>query len=143
MAIYMALGLSYNKNKVLNGSLPSNSLVMAAKMSFSRSYMVLKPEELGFFDPIAILISSDLEKRKFVESSHREEEDFGRRWIIFVSILVQKFLLFVAKPMLIIGSMIESFLNLLSSNQNFGVLLLNLFRGYLVSLYLNYLFVIF
>lgn len=143
MAIYMALGLSYNKNKVLNGSLPSNSLVMAAKMSFSRSYMVLKPEELGFFDPIAILISSDLEKRKFVESSHREEEDFGRRWIIFVSILVQKFLLFVAKPMLIIGSMIESFLNLLSSNQNVGVLLLNLFRGYLVSLYLNYLFVIF
>lgn len=109
---------------------------MAGDLNFSTSYMVLKPEELAFFDLLHILFSSDLEKRKFVESSYREEEDFGRRWIIFVSIVVQKFLQSVAKPMSIIGSTIELFLNLLSSNQNLGVLLLNFLRGQLVLFYL-------
>jgi hypothetical protein len=58
-----------------------------------------------------------------------KEENFQRRWLIFVSILAQKFLQFVAKPLAGVGLVIEMWLNLLSSNRNFGVLLLNLIRG--------------
>lgn len=96
---------------------------------FSSSHFLLKPEEVRFFDLIHILFSSDIEKRDFVDSSEGKEENFRRRWLIFVSILAQKFLLFVATPLAAVGSFIEMLLNLLSSNRNLGVLLLNLVRG--------------
>ncbi|KAJ0097751.1 hypothetical protein Patl1_28687 [Pistacia atlantica] len=102
---------------------------MASDSSFCANYMVSKPEELDFFDLFHILFSGDLEKRKFVECSEKVEEGFGRRLIIFVSILVLRFLQSVAKPMSRIGSAIEFFLNLLSSNRNLSVLLLIFLRG--------------
>ncbi|XP_015890128.2 triacylglycerol lipase OBL1-like [Ziziphus jujuba] len=105
---------------------------MACDKGSSCSYMILKPEEVGFFDLIHILWSSKVEDRKFIdrpEGIQLEEISFRRRWILFISILVQKILLFVSKPMLWFGSRIEIFLNLLSINRNLGVLLLNIFRG--------------
>ncbi|KAK1588524.1 hypothetical protein Q3G72_024334 [Acer saccharum] len=98
--------------------------------SFSSNYMVLNPEEVGLFDLINMLFSSNIEKRKFVDSSEVEEQDFWRRWIMFISIVVQKLLLFFAKPMSIFGSAIEFFLNLLSINGNLASLLLNLVQDY-------------
>ncbi|KAI9165799.1 hypothetical protein LWI28_020745 [Acer negundo] len=97
--------------------------------SFSTNYMVLNPEEVGLFDLINMLFSSNIEKRKFVDSSEVEEQDFWRRWIMFISIVVQKLLLFFSKPMSIFGSAIEFFLNLLSINGNLASLLLNLVQG--------------
>ncbi|TXG59424.1 hypothetical protein EZV62_013997 [Acer yangbiense] len=97
--------------------------------SFSSNYMVLNPEEVGLFDLVNMLFSSNIEKRKFVDSSEVEEQDFWRRWIMFISIVVQKLLLFFAKPMSIFGSAIEFFLNLLSINGNLASLLLNLVQG--------------
>lgn len=102
---------------------------MACDKSFSSSYMLLKPEEVGLFDLFRILFYTDIEKRKFVDSSEREEKIFGRRWIMFISVVVQKFLLFVAKPLSLFGSALEFFLNLLSSNGDFAELLLNILRG--------------
>lgn len=52
-----------------------------------------------------------------------------RRWIIFISLLVQKMLLYLRKPMAITGSVVELWLNLLSSNGGFLALLLNLLKG--------------
>lgn len=52
-----------------------------------------------------------------------------RRWIIFISLLVQKMLLYLRKPMAITGSLVELWLNLLSSNGGFLALLLNLLKG--------------
>lgn len=102
---------------------------MACNKGFSSSYMLLKPEEVRFFDLIHILFSSDLEKRSFVECPEGTEETFRYRWFIFISIWAQKFLQLVATPLAFVGSGIEMWLNLLSSNRNFGVLLLNLLRG--------------
>ena len=107
-----------------------SNVAMACDKSFSSSYMLLKPEEVRFFDLIHILFSSDIEKRKFVDASESTTEvNFRRRWLMFVSILTQKFLQFVAKPLSFVGSTTEMGLNLVSSNRNFFVLLLNAFRG--------------
>ncbi|KAL5752971.1 hypothetical protein ACOSQ2_023478 [Xanthoceras sorbifolium] len=105
---------------------------MACDKGFSSNYMLLKPEEVKLFDLFHILFSSDIEKIKFVDSSEGTEESFRRRWLIFISIVAQKFLLFVAKPLSWIGSGIEFMLNLLSVNRNLGVLLLNLLRGRII-----------
>ncbi|XP_030475296.2 triacylglycerol lipase OBL1-like [Syzygium oleosum] len=97
-----------------------------------RSYMLLSPEKVGVVDLFRILIHSDVHKREFVDCSEKGEESFERRWIMFVSILAQKLLLLVAKPMSWIGLVLEFWLNLLSSNQNLGGLLINCFRGKVV-----------
>lgn len=102
---------------------------MAVDLGFCSNYIVLKPEESSFFSLFHILFSCDLEKRKFVESSQKVEEDLGRRLIIFVSMLEQKTLHSVAKPMSTTGSAIDFYPNLLSCNRNLSVLLLNFLRG--------------
>lgn len=94
--------------------------------------MLLKPEEVGLFDLYHILFSSKLEEKKFVdcpEGTVTEEINFRRRWLIFVSILAQKFLQLVSKPLSVVGSGIETCLNLVSVNRNIFVLTLNTFRG--------------
>ncbi|CAK9177536.1 unnamed protein product, partial [Ilex paraguariensis] len=95
--------------------------------SASSYYMLLTPEDVGLCDLIWILFSNEIEKRKFVDCPKGTEEPFKRRWLIFVSILFQKFLRSVSKPMAWFGSVAEHWLNLLSSNWNFGVLVLNFF----------------
>ncbi|POO02811.1 Fungal lipase-like domain containing protein [Trema orientale] len=105
---------------------------MECNKGFSASYMILKPEEVGFFDLMHILFSSDMEKRKFVDSSEATEESFGRRWLIFLSIVAQKTLQFGAKPLASVGSGFEMGLNLLSSNGNLFKLILNFIRGRVV-----------
>jgi hypothetical protein len=114
-------------------SIQSAMAALACDKSFSSGHFLLKPEEVRFFDLIRFLFSSDIENGNFLDSTEGKEESFRRRWLIFVSILAQKFLLFVAKPLAAIGSMIEMWLNLLSSNRNLGVLLLNLIRGQSIS----------
>ena len=92
--------------------------------------MLLEPNDVGFFDLFHLLFSNNLEKRKFVDSSDDKEDDFQRRWIIFLSISVQKLLQLVSKPMADIGWAIEMFLNFLVINGcSLRGLLLNLFRG--------------
>ncbi|CAK9180977.1 unnamed protein product [Ilex paraguariensis] len=97
--------------------------------SFSSDHMLLSPEDVGLCDLIRILFSNEIEKRKFVDCQKGTEEPFNRRWLIFVSVLSQKFLRSVSKPMAWFGSVAEHWLNLLSSNRNFGVLVLNFLRG--------------
>ncbi|XP_018715473.2 triacylglycerol lipase OBL1 [Eucalyptus grandis] len=105
---------------------------MACDKSFSSSYMLLSPEKVGVIDLFHILMYSDVHKRKCVDSSKEGEESFERRWIMFVSILVQKLLLLVAKPMAWSGLAIEFWLNLVLSNRGLGRLLVNCFRGKVV-----------
>ncbi|XP_057491308.1 triacylglycerol lipase OBL1-like [Actinidia eriantha] len=100
--------------------------------SFSSNYMLLKPEEVDIRDLFGILCSSDLEKRKSVDCPEKTTENFSRRRIIFVSISLQKFLQSVAKPMASVGTMMEMWLNLWSSNHNLGMLFLNFLRGTVV-----------
>lgn len=103
---------------------------MDCNKGFSSSYMILKPEEVKLLDLIHILFSADIEKRQFVDSADAKEESFGRRWLIFISIVVQKLLQFFSKPLSFVGSLIEMWLNLLSSNGGICRLLLNILGGY-------------
>ena len=97
---------------------------------FASSYMILKPEEVGLVDLIKILLSPNLEDRKFVDCPEgTEEQSFRRRRLIFVSIFLQKSFQFVAKPLAYLGSTIELYLNMISCNRNVLVLILNSLRG--------------
>ncbi|XP_022873284.1 uncharacterized protein LOC111392230 [Olea europaea var. sylvestris] len=98
--------------------------------SFCSDYMLLKPEEAGLVDVFRILFSDDIGKRKFIDCPEgKRPEPFKRRWLIFVTILVQKLLLAVEKPMAWFGSLVEQWLNLLSSNGSLSSLVLNFLRG--------------
>ncbi|CAL9026753.1 unnamed protein product [Prunus brigantina] len=103
---------------------------MACNKTFSSNYFLLTPEEVGFFDLIQILFSTTKfeEGNKFLNMS-KVEVNFRRRWFIFLSILGQKFLQFVSKPLSELGSGIEVALNLIPSNRNVFVLILNFLRG--------------
>ncbi|CAI0553534.1 unnamed protein product [Linum tenue] len=94
--------------------------------------MLLNHEELSLSDLFRLLFSSDVEKRKVVDSKENKEESFERRWLMFVSIVVQKTLQFFSRPLSFVGSCIEMWLGLLSSNGGFGGLLLNVLTGKVV-----------
>ncbi|XVE87118.1 hypothetical protein DITRI_Ditri18aG0090600 [Diplodiscus trichospermus] len=97
--------------------------ILECDKGFSYRYMMLKPEEVTFLDLIMILCSKNLRDRKSVDSS-AETEDFATRWHMFISIVVQKFLLFISGPLALMGSVLELWLNL-----NIFGLLMNLGRG--------------
>lgn len=103
------------------------------KMSTTENYFVLDPREATVSDLIRLLFSSDLGDRKFIDSSEEKLEDdpcrFRRRWIIFVSIVVQKLMILLKKPLSFLGYSLAFWLNLLSSNGGFFMILPNLFKG--------------
>jgi len=93
--------------------------------------MLLKPEDAGFFDLPRALFSKNLSHRKLVECHEKGvlDESFGHRWLIFISILTQKFLQLVAKPLVGFGSFVENFLNLGALNGGVSGIVLNFSRG--------------
>ncbi|XVF39920.1 hypothetical protein PTKIN_Ptkin01aG0071500 [Pterospermum kingtungense] len=94
---------------------------------FCNDYFLLDPKGASFFDLFGIPLSSDhLETRSFINSPGYQYVNFRRRWIIFISILVQKLLLWGTKPMALVGNVVEMSLNLLSINGGLFRLLLNL-----------------
>ncbi|KAK7307632.1 hypothetical protein VNO77_40870 [Canavalia gladiata] len=101
---------------------------------FADSYMLLKPEDAGWLDLVHVLFSRNLQNRNFVET-HAEgalEESFRHRWLIFVSIVLQKVMMFVAKPLAFFGSCVEAFINLIVLNGGFLMILLNFLTGRLI-----------
>ncbi|KAL8044507.1 hypothetical protein ABFX02_08G049400 [Erythranthe guttata] len=110
----------------------SSSSSSSCNKSFCDDYLLLKPEEASFSELVKMLFSSDVGKRKFVDCPEGSREPFGRRWIMFVSVLVQKFLSATAKPMAAVGSAFEHWLNLLSENGGFFRLILKSIKGEVV-----------
>ncbi|XP_052196043.1 triacylglycerol lipase OBL1-like isoform X2 [Diospyros lotus] len=102
--------------------------------SFSKSSLLLSQEDGSLLDAIRFLFFRRVGKAEFIACPAQEQlqESFKYRWIIFLSISVQKLLQAVAKPMAWFGSLLEMWLNLLSSNTNFFLMLWNLLRGKLV-----------
>lgn len=91
--------------------------------------MLLNPKAAELGDVVKILFSSDIGKRKFVDCSNGTQEPLDRRWIIFISVLFQKFLHANAKPLADFGNGVEHWLNLLSRNRGFLGLINNTFKG--------------
>lgn len=101
---------------------------------FADSYMLLNPEDAHFIDLFRILFSGNVGHRKFVDS-HAEgdyEGSFRHRWLIFVSVLLQKFLILLAKPLAFLGTFFEFLINLLVLNGGFFMILINFLKGHLV-----------
>ncbi|KAG7588469.1 Fungal lipase-like domain [Arabidopsis suecica] len=97
------------------------------------NYFVLDPREATVMDLMRLLFYSDLENRKFVDTSVENLEnrlcEFRGRWIIFVSIVVQKLLIILRKPLSFLGFALGFWLNLPSSNGGFFKIFLNLVKG--------------
>ncbi|KAF8107747.1 hypothetical protein N665_0117s0019 [Sinapis alba] len=105
-------------------------------MCSTEKYFVVDPREATFSDLASLLFSSDLRNRKFIDSSEQKLEDdlsrFRRRWIIFVSIVIQKLMILLRKPLYFLGFYLSFWLNLLSSNGGFFKILPNLFKGKII-----------
>ena len=99
--------------------------------SFADSYMLLKHEDAHFFDLLHVLFSRNVGKRKFVEShaGRALEESFGHRWLIFISVLAQKLMQLVAKPLAFFGTCVELLINLIVLNGGLFMLILDFLRG--------------
>jgi len=95
------------------------------------SYMLLNPKEAGFFDLLHVLYSRNLRNRKFVDSKAEGdyEGSFRHRWLIFVSVVLQKLLLLLAKPLALFGSFIEFVINLIYLNGGFIMIFVNFLSG--------------
>ncbi|CAD5315745.1 unnamed protein product [Arabidopsis thaliana] len=99
-----------------------------------KNYFVLDPREATVTDLMRLLFYSDLENRKFVDTSVENLEnrlcEFRGRWIIFVSIVVQKLLIILRKPLSFLGFALGFWLNLPSSNGGFFKIFLNLVKDF-------------
>ncbi|KAJ6412997.1 hypothetical protein OIU84_005920 [Salix udensis] len=96
---------------------------------FPGNYLVLRPEEVSYLDVFRILWNDDIEKKAFVNFPDGKEENLRRRWLTFLSLLSQKILQSIARPMASFGSRFEMWLNLVSCNRNIFVLFINYLRG--------------
>ncbi|KAJ0981034.1 hypothetical protein J5N97_009289 [Dioscorea zingiberensis] len=102
---------------------------MASQTDFS-DYMILRPEKAGMFDLIQLLFSCRLSENASVDCPGRKDvAEMRRRWAIFISLFLQKFLLFIRKPMSSCGTVFEFFMNLLMENGGLRSLLSNFLRG--------------
>ncbi|KAF5444928.1 hypothetical protein F2P56_034020 [Juglans regia] len=100
---------------------------------FCDHFLLLKPEEASFYDLVRFLLFSDYsETCGFLDFTESLEADFWRRWYIFNSLLVQKLLLLYGKPLVLIGNMLELWLNLLLRNGGFLKLFFKFFTGEVV-----------
>ncbi|KAJ4714873.1 Lipase, partial [Melia azedarach] len=99
-----------------------------ASHSFSGNYMILRPEEVSIRDLLGILCNCDFAQKAFVEFPIGREENLPRRWLLFISLLAQKVLQRMERPMSWFGSACEMALNILSCNHNFFVLLLRVLQ---------------
>ncbi|KAJ0086817.1 hypothetical protein Patl1_08933 [Pistacia atlantica] len=101
---------------------------------FCNGYLHLKPKEASLVDLILLLFSSELKRQRFVDCPERHNyRSFGYRWLIFISVIAQKVLFSLRKPMATVGYVLELWLNLLSSNGGFFMILINGLKGKLVK----------
>ncbi|TKY55708.1 Lipase protein [Spatholobus suberectus] len=93
--------------------------------------MLLKPEKMGFFQLFQVLFGRDLQEKDFVHClEFIVEPRFKPKWLVFLSLLIQKLLHSMANKLKCIGDIFESFLNPeASSNCNVFMLVFNCIQG--------------
>lgn len=103
---------------------------MGCNKEFCKDYFELKAEEARCHHLFSIFYSSELEKKNFLDAPEgRGKISIERRWIIFVSFCMQKFLISVRKPMNTLGSKIELWMNYPECNGGLLKLLFNIILG--------------
>jgi hypothetical protein len=96
---------------------------------FGDHHMLLNPEHASLYDLVRFLLFSTSETSKIIHYTEEQKEDFWRRWYIFNSLFAQKLLLSWGKTMVQVGYKLELWLNLLSQNGGFLMLLSNFLKG--------------
>lgn len=94
----------------------------------SKKSLLLKPEEANLADLFRFLISGDIESKEFIQCLQAKETSLKRRFLIFISVAVQKALQSMATPLQLYGSMAEFCLNFIANNYE----ILPLLRGNLI-----------
>lgn len=106
-------------------------------ISSNNNYFFLRPEDACFFDLFRILCSSELRKTDFCDASSEDADlvffTLRRRWLIFVSVVLQKLLILFKEPLAWIGSTIELLLNYSTANGGYSWLLFHFLTGKVVK----------
>lgn len=100
--------------------------------AFAKKFMLLNAKDASYWDATKILFSSNIGHRKFVDVPEGTREPLAFRWIIFVSVIVQKILMLFAKPLATLGAVTEFCLNMVTLNGGFLGLIFNIFTGIFV-----------
>ncbi|KAK1433070.1 hypothetical protein QVD17_09976 [Tagetes erecta] len=101
--------------------------------SFCEDHLLLSPKDVGLWDLMMLLFSKNIGNREFIDCPNgTTEESFSRRFVIFISIVAQKVLQLVYKPLSWVGSTIEFMPNFMHANGGFFKLLLNTLSGEMV-----------
>lgn len=95
------------------------------QVSISKKSLLLKPEEANLSDLFHFLISGEIQSKESTECLQEKETNLKRRFIIFISLAVQKSLQTMSTPLQLSGSIAEFCLNFISNNSE----LLPLLRG--------------
>lgn len=95
------------------------------------NYLELKPRGANILGILRVLSSDDYteECKGFIKSVEAKEDIAERRGVVFVSMLAQKLLQYIDKPLSLLGSGVEMSLNILCNTTNFQIFFKNLFRG--------------
>ncbi|XP_031125736.1 uncharacterized protein LOC116028079 [Ipomoea triloba] len=107
----------------------------ACNEDFCSEYAELKPEEASFFDCLRILFSPELGGTDCVDTNSVPAAghlSFRSRWLIFISVVAQKILIYLKDPLAWLGSALEIFLNYPSFNGGVFWLVLNFLTGKIV-----------
>ncbi|KAK8693110.1 hypothetical protein V6N13_070704 [Hibiscus sabdariffa] len=102
------------------------------RKEFYSNYMLFNPKKASLFDLIALLFSKNLKNRKFIETSIETEESFWYRLLVFLTTLLQKFLLTIKTPMALAGQTVEDMCNLFSNNGGLFGLIKRIMTGKVV-----------
>lgn len=97
----------------------------------SKNYLELKPRRANIIGIFRVLSSDDFteECKGFIKSVEAKEEIAEQRGVVFVSILAQKLLQYIKKPLSLLGSGLEMSLNILCNTTNSQIFFNNLLRG--------------
>ncbi|KAJ6791989.1 Uncharacterized protein M6B38_242570 [Iris pallida] len=103
---------------------------MALHPELSGEYLVLNPNEGGMLDLVHLLCSGRVcGTGSFECSDGMVISEMRHRWIIFISLLAQRVLLFLSSPLSWCGSFFTLWMNLLWDNGSIGTLFCNFCRG--------------
>ena len=104
---------------------------------FSKNYVILKPHNANLFDLFLFLLPFGFKKRKLMDCPDANEDSytsFADRLIIFVSLLLQIFILAIATPLAYLDVFLQKLFNFVSFNGGIPRLFIKLMRGISYSL---------
>ena len=103
---------------------------MASGSEIFSDYLVIRPDKGGVRDLFNILYSGKIDENDSVEAPEGTLIiEMRRRYAIFISILLQRILLFWKKPLSWFGTAILFWVNLLWENGSFCSLVCKFIRG--------------